>query len=96
MDDRRVVVEVETASPTGPRSVRVELPREHWTLAGLHELGRGTAEAASVLSEETTAADVRVSFPGDADGQDAGLRATEAVLLARLAAWYRRVRAPAR
>jgi len=93
MDDRRVVVEVETNSPSGPRAVRVELPREGWTLAELHELGRDSAEAASVLSEETTDARVRVSFPSDEDGRDAPLRAMEAVLRARLDAWYRRVRA---
>jgi hypothetical protein len=94
MGDWRIVVEVETDSPSGPRTLRVELPRERWTLAELHELARGAAEASSVLSEETTTASVRVDFPED--GRDAGARALEAVLRARLEAWYQRVRVSVR
>ncbi|MCW2983493.1 MAG: hypothetical protein JWR63_1063 [Conexibacter sp.] len=88
----RVVVEVETEGSGGRRSMRLDLPRGDFGLADLHELARGAAEAANVLTEESTAVDVRVSFPDD---QDAGSRALEAVLRARLEAWYRRVRASA-
>jgi hypothetical protein len=92
MDDWRVVVEVETDSPDGRHALRLDIPRDRWTLPDLHELARTAAEAASVLTEESTAVCVRVSFPADPDGRDAGLRALEAVLRARLEAWYRRSR----
>jgi hypothetical protein len=86
MDDWRVMIEVETDSPSGRRSLKLELPRGDFNLEELHDVARSGAEAASVLSEETTAVGVWVSFP---DGHDAGLRAMEAVLLARLQTWYR-------
>jgi hypothetical protein len=60
----RVVVDVEAESPSGNRSVRLDLPRGDFDLSELHDLARGTAEAGSVLTEETTAVGVRVSFPG--------------------------------
>jgi hypothetical protein len=61
--DWRVVVEVETDSTDGRRTLRLDLPRDEWTLDELHDIGRGAAAAAGVLTEETTAVDVRVSFP---------------------------------
>jgi hypothetical protein len=59
----RVVVEVETQSPSGQRFLRLELPRGDVDLSDLHALARGTAVAGNVLTEETDAVDVRVSFP---------------------------------
>jgi hypothetical protein len=60
----RVVVEVETQSPSGQRSLRLELPRGDFDLGELHELARSSAESSGVLGEEATAVGVRVSFPG--------------------------------
>ena len=60
----RVVVEVETQSHSGQRRVRLELPRGDVDLSDLHALARSTAKAGNVLTEETTAVDVRVRFPG--------------------------------
>jgi hypothetical protein len=59
----RVVVDVETKSPSGKRSLRLNLPRGDFALSELHDLARDTAEAGNVLTEETTAVDVGVSFP---------------------------------
>lgn len=59
----RVVVEVGTDSPSGRRSLRLELPRGGFDLGELHELARSSAESSGVLGEEATAVDVRVSFP---------------------------------
>ncbi len=60
----RVVVEVETDSPTGKRMLRLELPRGDFDLGELHELARSSAASSGVLGEEATAVGVRVSFPG--------------------------------
>lgn len=61
----RVILDIESADSAGVhRSQRLDLPRESWTLGELHELARGAASAASVLSEDTTSISVRVSFPG--------------------------------
>ena len=62
-EDWRVVIEVETDSPSGLRSLRLGLPRGDFGLVELHALAREAAEAASVLTEESTAVDIRVSFP---------------------------------
>lgn len=59
----RVVVDVETDSPSGKRLLRLDLPRGDFALGELHDLARNTAEAGNVLTEETAAVDVRVSFP---------------------------------
>jgi hypothetical protein len=59
----RVVVEVETESARGRRTLLLDLPRGDFDLSELHELARGAAEAGNVLSEETTSVAVRVSFP---------------------------------
>jgi hypothetical protein len=63
-EDWRVVIDVETQSPTGRRALRLELPRGDFDLGELHELARSSAEASCVLGEESTAVEVRVSFPG--------------------------------
>jgi hypothetical protein len=63
-EDWRVVIDVATQSPSGRRSLRLELPRGDFGLGELHELARSSAEASCVLSEETSAVEVRVSFPG--------------------------------
>jgi hypothetical protein len=60
----RVVVNVETDSPSGKRSLQLDLPRGDVDLSDLHALARSTAVAGNVLTEETTAVDVGVSFPG--------------------------------
>jgi hypothetical protein len=62
--DWRVVVEVETESASGHRTLRLDLPRGDFDLRELHGLARSTAEAGNVLSEESTAVSVHVSFPG--------------------------------
>jgi hypothetical protein len=62
-EDWRVVVEVETESASGRRTLRLDLPRGDFDLSELHELARGAAEAGNVLSEETTSVMVSVSFP---------------------------------
>lgn len=61
----RVVVDVETESPSGKRSLRLDLPRGDFDLSQLHDLARDAAEAGNVLTEETTAVDVGVTFPDD-------------------------------
>jgi hypothetical protein len=47
----RVVVDVEAESPSGKRSVRLDLPRGDFDLSELHDLARGTAEVGNVLFE---------------------------------------------
>lgn len=41
----------------------LDIPRGHWPLDELHELGRTTAEAAGILGEFTTAISVDLEFP---------------------------------
>lgn len=79
----RVVLEVETEDGAGTRRrMLLDLPRADFSLADLHELSRGAAEASNVLTDETTEITIRVAFPED----------LEAHLLERLQRWYGIVR----
>jgi hypothetical protein len=62
-DDTRLAIVVETQSETGWRSMALELPRGTWELGEIHEFAKTAAEAAGVLTEETTEVTVKVSFP---------------------------------
>jgi hypothetical protein len=41
----------------------LDIPRGHWPLDELHELGRTLAEAAGILGEFTTAVSLALEFP---------------------------------
>jgi hypothetical protein len=62
-DDARLAIVVETQSETGWRSMALEIPRGTWELGEIHEYAKTAAEAAGVLSEETTEVTLKVSFP---------------------------------
>jgi hypothetical protein len=62
-DDAPMVIAVETESETGRRSMVLELPVGTWQLGEIHELAKMAAEAAGVLTEESTEVTLKVSFP---------------------------------
>ncbi len=62
-DDAPLVIVVETQSETGWRSMELKLPVGTWQLGEIHELAKMAAEAAGVLTEQSTEVTLRVSFP---------------------------------
>lgn len=62
--DAPLVVVVETQSETGWRSLELKLPVGTWQLGEIQELAKMAAEAAGVLTEQSTEVTLKVSFPG--------------------------------